>query len=393
MSDKENESKNELDSQKKIEPEQESTGQPSEQLSTEHEATEPNTAQQHTEAASEQPVSDAAPDSPLQETAMMDSEPTVAPVSSSSSTSTKVWIGVSLVLAVVLIVVLVRPPFGGIAGSETVASVNGVNIGKDKLYDALVDAGGKQTLDNLITVELINQEADQAGVTVTDEDLNKELEDFKKNFSSEEEFNQVLSQYGMTVDDLKKEMNTQVKIRKILEPSITIADEDIKSYFDQNKATFDTAEQVRASHILVETEEEANAALKRVKGGEDFAAVAQELSTDTYSAMNGGDLDYFERGVMDEAFEKAAFSLQVNEISDVVKSTHGYHIIKVTDHKEAYTATLEDKKEEIKETLVTQELSTKSSSWLEEVRSKADIKNTLEDAEATESTETTTSAK
>ena len=103
--------------------------------------------------------------------------------------------------------------------------------------------------------------------------------------------------------------------------------------------------------------------------------------------MNGGDLDYFERGVMDEAFEEAAFSLDVNEISDVVKSTHGYHIIKVTDHKDAYTATLEDKKDEIKETLLTQELTTKSSTWLEDIRSKAEIKNTLEDTE--ESTETT----
>ncbi|GLX67398.1 peptidylprolyl isomerase [Paenibacillus glycanilyticus] len=295
----------------------------------------------------------------------------------------KAWIAVSAILAVVLIIVLIKPPFG--AGSKAVATVNGVKITKDKLYDSLVEQGGKSTLDNMITNELIDQAADDAKVTVTEADVDKEIENLKKSFGSEDEFNQALAQYGMTVDSLREDAEVQVKIRKILEPQAKVTDDDIKKYYDENKASMSTPEQIRASHILVATKAEAEDILKQLKAGADFATLAKEKSTDTGTKDNGGDLDFFAKGTMEAAFEDAAFALKKGELSGVVQTSYGYHIIKKTDEKPASTPTLEEKKEDIKYQLVTQKVSELSSDWMADLKAKAKISNTLDPAAAEES--------
>ncbi|GMK49180.1 hypothetical protein PghCCS26_63100 [Paenibacillus glycanilyticus] len=295
----------------------------------------------------------------------------------------KAWIAVSAILAIVLIIVLIKPPFG--AGDKAVATVNGVKISKDKLYDSLVEQGGKSTLDNMITQELIDQAAEDAKVTVTEADVDKEIENLKKSFGSEDEFNQTLAQYGMTVDSLRQDAEVQVKIRKILEPQVKVTDEDIKAYYDQNKASMSTPEQIRASHILVATKEEAEDILKQLKGGADFATLAKEKSTDTGTKDNGGDLNFFAKGTMEPAFEDAAFKLKKGELSGIVQTSYGYHIIKKTDEKAAVTPTLEEKKEDIKYQLVTQKVSELSSNWMADLKAKAKITNTLDPAAAEES--------
>lgn len=308
---------------------------------------------------------------------------------SNNNTSRNIWMGLSLVLAIVLVIVLVKPS----GDSAAVATVNGVDITKDKLYSELVTLGGTQTLDNLITEELIDQEVKKANITVTEDDLTKEIESVKKNFATEEEFNSALTQSGMTLDDLKNEMNIQVKIRKLVEPQVKVTDADIKKYFDENPGAFDTAEQVKASHILVATKEEADSILKEIKGGSDFATVAAAKSLDTASKDKGGDLDFFPKGTHEDAFDNAAFALEKDQLSDVVQSASGFHIIKVTDRKDAHKATLEEKSAEIKEQLTTTQVSTLSSTWLSDLKTKADIKNTLDkkdDATTDDATDTTT---
>ncbi|QHW30115.1 peptidylprolyl isomerase [Paenibacillus rhizovicinus] len=298
----------------------------------------------------------------------------------------KSWMYISLGLALILIVVLVKPPFGGGSDKKSVASVNGVSITKDQLYDQMVKLGGSQTVENMIQEELINQEADKAGVKITDADVNKEIDYIKKQFPTEADFESALQQNGMTLDDLKAQTPMQLTIRKILEPKATVTEKDIEDYFKTNKAKYDQAEEVKASHILVATKEEADAILKQLNEGADFATLAKEKSTDG-SKDAGGDLGFFGKGVMDPAFEKAAFALKVGETTkEPVKTQFGYHIIKVTDHKDAKAATLADKKEEIKEQLVRDKVSELSTAWLDDVKSKAKITNTLakDDAAATD---------
>ena len=166
-----------------------------------------------------------------------------APVKSGS----KPWMYISIGLALLLVIALVKPPFAGSSASnEAVATVNGVAISKDKLFDSMAELGGKQTLDNLIQDELVTQAADKAGIKVTDADVDKEIASIKARFPSETEFESALQQANMTLDDLKKQTPMQLRIRKILEPQVIdkVTDADVKKYFDENKASFNTPLQV-----------------------------------------------------------------------------------------------------------------------------------------------------
>lgn len=281
-----------------------------------------------------------------------------------------------VLLAALVVYIVIYPP--GKAKDDTVAKVNGTPILKSQLYSALVKAGGQQTLETMISEALVKQESDKANIQVTDADLDKEMEQIKKSFGSDEEFAQALATYNMTLDSLKKDMQVQVQLRKLLEPQVKITDEDIKTYYDSNLESMKTPEQVRASHILVGTKEEAETVLASLQGGADFAALAKEKSNDTASKETGGDLDFFAKGQMEEPFETAAFALKTGELSSVVQTSHGFHVIKATGHKDAATPTLDEKKEEIRQTLSEKQISTLSQSWLQEKRTAATVETFLE---------------
>jgi foldase protein PrsA len=260
-------------------------------------------------------------------------------------------------------------------GTDLVATVNGIGIKQQQLFDTLSKGGsGDSALEGLITYELVKQEADSHGVIIADEDIQRELNVIITSMGSQESFELALEQYHMTEEDLLPDLLQQARLRKLLAPQINITDSDIQSYYNENQYSFSTPEQVRASHILVETEAEADALYTQLKNGADFAELAKEKSIDTGSGVSGGDLDYFERGTMVPEFENAAFSLKVGEISEPVQSEYGYHLILVTDHKAAVTKSLEDVKEQIKDTLTTQKIYELSQTLIAELRAKADIK-------------------
>jgi foldase protein PrsA len=167
-------------------------------------------------------------------------------------------------------------------------------------------------------------------------------------------------------------------MRKLIEPQIEITDEELKTYFDENKDSLGEAEQVKASHILVEDEETAKEIKQKLGDGADFAELAKEYSTDEGSKENGGELGFFPRGTMVTEFEDVAFSLPINEISEPVKSDYGYHIIKVEEKKEAKEADFDDSKAAIKETLIDEKMESEYTTWLEEKKKDYDIENSLE---------------
>jgi len=153
--------------------------------------------------------------------------------------------------------------------------------------------------------------------------------------------------------------------RDQLRSRITVTPQEIESYYNSNVQQFQAPEQVRASHILLKTDGKDEAAvkkqaediLKQAKApGADFAALAKKYSEDDGSKANGGDLDYFPKGRMVPEFEQAAFSMQPGQISDLVKSQFGFHIIKVVDKKAASTRTLDEVRAQIQGTLTTQRL-------------------------------------
>ena len=313
---------------------------------------------------------------------------TTAP-NTTASASGRGWMGISLVLLIALIAVTIWGAMrGGAIGGDDVATVNGVGIPKETLYQELVKTSGGQTLDNLITEELIRQEFDKSGVVVTDEDQTKEIDSLKSSYP-EGEFELVLAQNGMTEDDLKDQLYFQIGLRKYFEPQTNVTDEQVQEYYESIKDQLGTPAQVTASHILLETREEAEAVKAELDGGADFAEVAREKSQDPSSKEQGGELGSFGQGAFNNpAFEDAAFALEAGGVSDVVESPSGFHIIKVTDKQEGVTPPYEEQAEMLRNQLISQEANPLIGPWIEEVREKATIRNTLTpEEEPTESSD------
>jgi len=182
--------------------------------------------------------------------------------------------------------------------------------------------GRKEMLDTMVIRELILQQASKDGL-----DKGTEIEE--------------------KLQDLKKRLIVESFLKKKVEVESKVSDEDMKKFYEQNKDKFKTGEQVKASHILVKTEKEAKDILAQLKSGGKFEELAKKNSVDSSSAK-GGDLGWFGKGSMVPAFEKAALALKEGQISDVVKSDFGFHIIKLTGKRPAGIRPFEEVKEQIK---------------------------------------------
>ena len=290
------------------------------------------------------------------------------------NTKLLVWILGAIIVAAIIIVAMVTSS----AKNETLATVDGKNITKENLYDALVKDYGAATLDTLISDKIIELESEKQNIKVTDKEIQKELETLYAQYGGEEALTEQLKASGSTIDALKEDVVSYMETRKLIEPTIKITDKEISAYFEENKDSFTQAEQVEASHILVKDKATAEEVLKKLNDGGDFAKLAKEYSTDTSNADNGGSLGYFGKGQMVTEFEDVAFKLKVNEISEPVKTEYGYHIIKVTGKKEAKVANLEDNKAAIKEQLLTEKLQTEYATWLEKKKAEYKITNTFD---------------
>jgi foldase protein PrsA len=265
-----------------------------------------------------------------------------------------------------------------ISKDKAVAKINGEGISKDELYEVMVEQYGAATVEQLIADKIVASEAKKEKITISDEELNEEVDKLKESYGGEEVFNQVLASNNTTVDVLKEDLKNYLTMRKLIEPQIEISDEELQTYFDENKDSLGEAEQVKASHILVEDEAVAKEINQKLADGADFAELAKEYSTDEGSKESGGELGFFPRGTMVTEFEDVAFALPVNQISEPVKSEYGYHIIMVEEKKEAKEANYDDSKAAIKETLIDQKLETEYSVWLEDKKKDYDIENSLE---------------
>jgi peptidyl-prolyl cis-trans isomerase C len=204
-------------------------------------------------------------------------------------------------------------------------------------------AGKEKFLEELVKRELLYKEALKKGLD-KDQEYVKKLEDFKK-----------ITLVGLL---LQKEIEAKVKV----------SDQDVKAYYEKNKDKFSPVTQIRASHVLVKTEGEAKNIEERLKKGEDFAQLAKKYSIDTTTAKNGGDLGYFSKGQMVPEFESAAMRLKKGEISEPVKTTYGYHIIKVTDKKMGPVVEFEKAKNLISQNLMAEKQKEVFDSYIEGLR-------------------------
>lgn len=273
----------------------------------------------------------------------------------------------------------------GLADTSAIATVNGETITKAQLYERMVGTGGPQALDELIREALIKQEARKANVTVSEAEIAGEFDKIKANFGSDAEFQMALAQAGLSEEQLKQRVEFNTLVKKLLEPRVKdkLTDQAVEEYYNNNKDRYATQqEEVHARHILVKTEEEARQVIARLKAGEDFATLAKELSTEPAAKETGGDLGFFGRGKMVAEFEKAAFELPVGQISEPVKSSFGWHVIEVLEHKQQTIPPLAEVRDKVRDDLMDQEIGGMMNSYLQELESNAKIQNHLEQSAA-----------
>jgi peptidyl-prolyl cis-trans isomerase C len=284
---------------------------------------------------------------------------------------------------------------------EVVARVNGEDVTKtdfEKFINQMEASAGqpvppdrrneiyRNALNRLVDMKLLSQEVKARGLHGDEQAVAGEIQSIRGRFPTQEEFNKALAAQGLTEEKLKAEMLTQTSITKMMEAetatATAVSDADVKDFYDKNPDRFKRPEQVRASHILFKTEGDdaakkkarasAESVLKQAKSGKDFAALAKQHSSDG-SAPQGGDLGFFVKEQMVPEFSNAAFAMQPGQISDIVESQFGYHIIKVTERKAPETIALDEVAPQVKQYLTQQRQQQRGEAFVKQLRDKAKI--------------------
>jgi peptidyl-prolyl cis-trans isomerase C len=261
------------------------------------------------------------------------------------------------------------------------------------ISDSQLSAIKKEALERLIERELLYQESQKQGIKVDEAALD---EKFKKRFPDEAKLKNIMSSMNLTEADLRSEFRKGISMGGLIEKKvidkITVSASEARDYYDKQPELFKEPEKVRASHILIKVDSKANKTQKdearkklekikkKLKKGEDFAALAKESSQCPTSAK-GGNLGYFRRGQMVKPFEEAAFALKPGEVSDIVETRFGYHLIKVTDKKPERTIPYREAKDKIKQRLKNQKIQGGVTLYIKKLKEKAKVERFLpEDA-------------
>jgi peptidyl-prolyl cis-trans isomerase C len=294
------------------------------------------------------------------------------------------------------------------ASNGKIASVNGVaiaqaqydramapvlqqvaSLAKGAVTDEQMAQVKSRIIENLIATELLYQESQKSGVTVNDKEINATYDEQKAQYKTDAEFQKAMTDAKYNEATFKTQIKLGLTIQRYIDQKFaqntTISDDDIKKFYDENTSQFQQPAQIKASHIMIMVDatadqEKKDAAkkkletvLQRLKAGEDFAAVAKEVSEDPYTKDKGGELGYFSKGEMVQSFEDAAFALKPGEISNIVETDYGYHIIKMTDKKDAKTVSLDESKESIKTNLKSTKVNSDVNKYVTELRDKAKV--------------------
>jgi foldase protein PrsA len=292
-------------------------------------------------------------------------------------------LAVIAVLLVAIIVMAVTLPGssgqGKVSDSEAVAMVNGEPVLKDELFEIMYAQGGSDALEQLIARKLIAQEAENVGIEVTEEEMDAEIESIiGESFEgSREEFLEVLEFYGISEESFREDARLNLLVRKLAMTRIELSDDELRGFFDENKNLFEQAEEIEVRHILVETEEAAAEVVERLEGGGDFAELAAEFSIDQSNKDNAGYLGFFGRGVMVPEFEEAAFGMTVGEVSGVVESPFGFHIIELLDRRDAVEVTFEDVEDDVNDAFIEDRVPTVINEIVQELYERAEIEYLL----------------
>jgi peptidyl-prolyl cis-trans isomerase C len=257
------------------------------------------------------------------------------------------------------------------------------------ITDAQLKGISGAVIETLINRELLFQQSQKMGIAVKDEEVLNQLIKMKEGFPSEAEYQKKISEMNMSESAIKAQINRALVIRELINKEVAdkveVSDEEAKEFYDSRPQDFKQPEEVNARHILIKVDQNAEETekakskkeikeiQKKLKNGEDFADLAKEYSQGP-SGPKGGALGYFKRGQMVKPFEDAAFALDTNEVSDIVETTFGYHLIKVVDKKPESTIDYEVIKPRIVEYLKQEKTKKEMGLYVEKLRNDAEIK-------------------
>jgi peptidyl-prolyl cis-trans isomerase C len=283
------------------------------------------------------------------------------------------------------------------------AKVNGEDVQKWELDTALKQAEAsagsavpadkrdvvlRNILDELINYHMLAQEARGMKIQATDAEVDAQLATIRKNFPTDEAYQQALLMQGVTIQQLRDLTRRTLDAQKLVDTQVTskiaVQDADVNAFYNQNIERFKQGDTVHASHIFIAVppnavpaqKEQARATaeriLKQLRAGADFATLAKTESNDA-SAANGGDLGFIAKGDVPPDFEKAAFGLKPGTTSGVVELESGFHIIKVSERRGPRTAPLAEVREDVKGFLKQQQTQAKLAEYIGQVKAKTKI--------------------
>ena len=290
---------------------------------------------------------------------------------------------------------------------SVVAQVNGVDISGNTIIRELRKAAerykkrgmplnadqeksaAKKLIEDEIGRTLLVLKAKDSGINITKDMIKKRIKEVQAKFRSEAVFAHKLADRGITMDQYRAELETDYYmdqiIKKEIEPKIQVPENDIQDYYNKNKNKFASEEKVRASIILLKfnpsegkageqkTLKKFESILDQARNGTDFSTLAKKFSQDSLASM-GGDLGFFTRKQMLPAFSDRAYKMKAGEVSDIFRTGHGFHIIKVTDKKPAGVSPFEAEKEKIKTYLSQKKVSQATRDFIEVLKKQAKIK-------------------
>jgi peptidyl-prolyl cis-trans isomerase C len=252
---------------------------------------------------------------------------------------------------------------------------------RDEIYRGL--------LEQLVSIRLLRQEVAARKVDVPDADLEKRMAEVMQQFPSKDVFAEMLKTQDTTLEKFRTEQRQDLAINKMLgdalKEKVTATPAQIDEFYKQNPDRFKQGERVRASHILIAVPQGADAVtktqartkaeglLKQVKAGGDFAKLAKENSQDPGSAIQGGDLGYFQPGQMVPEFNDVAFKLAPGTVSDLVETQFGFHIIKVVEKTTARTVPLDEVRPQLTQFLENQNRQRETQAFVAGLRAKGKV--------------------
>jgi peptidyl-prolyl cis-trans isomerase SurA len=261
--------------------------------------------------------------------------------------------------------------------------------GQDREKAQAKDDNKLMLLNRMIDNLLMEQESGKTGITVRKEEVEEAIKDVqkRKNLSSEE-FRKALEREGLNLDTLRKDMRNQMMrmrlVQRDLKSRVAVTDEEVGDYYRKHREDYEGKESVRVRQILLvlpkgedpTAKEKLRAGAEQIRArllaGEPFEQLSARYSQGP-AAAEGGDIGYIEKGVILHEVEEVAFSLPVNQISPVIESSVGFHIIQVVDRRGAGLKAIESVRDEIREKIEQEKLEKKYGDWIEELRKKSHI--------------------